>query len=219
MATTYSSFVPNIATHVVGCPNGTIEFLVRKVVIDLCNRAPVLVKHIDPFSVNATDFDYSVVTPTDTELVDIIKAELTIPATFTSIPLTTCTPLEAYSIFPTWPDTINTSQPTHIFCEGDGIVNFAPVPDGTVIYNCKLVASLRPTEASTNFDSEVAKRYSRAIFHGVLHEALMIPNTSWTDSKMSLFHGKQWANLVNEAKIRANKGFGRNNISIKQAPW
>jgi hypothetical protein len=98
-------------------------------------------------------------------------------------------------------------------------VSVIPVPDAAQSYTLYLYCAIRPTLAATGMDSTIYATYRRTIYHGVLHELMMMPKRPWTDEKRAEYHGKQWEYMTANARARANKSFSRANISVVPAPW
>ena len=61
--------------------------------------------------------------------------------------------------------------------------------------------------------------FNRAIFHGTLHELLMMPERSWTDAKTAMYHGKQWTYLLGAARLRGETGFNAGSLAASMRPF
>jgi hypothetical protein len=221
MATvSFDSMIGELSMHVSGCPTAVMDAMVRKIATDLCERAKVWRITLPYITLTAGVADFVLASNvSDTEISTIIDGNLYL----SDLPKTTdiiyTTAEKVYKNYPQWPDTVNPSQPLYMFSTAENHVNVHPVPDTAHTYKLQLQVAIRPTITAAGWDSTLANQYKRVIFHGVLHELMLMPNKSWTDEKTSLYHGKQWAYLVNQARARANKSFGRANIHVQMVGW
>lgn len=221
MATvTFDSMVLQIAPQVPGCPTAVISATIRKIATDLCERAKVWRVALTPVVLVSGTYNYSLVSPTaGTEVSSIIAASMALTTTKAKKNLIPVTGDYIFNADAYWPDVVNLNEPRFIFRLDESSFNLSPVPGTADTYTLNMYAAIRPTLAGTTIDSGIASQYQREIYHGVLHELMMIPDRVWSDDKKSLYHGKQWTFLLNSAKARANKGFGRTNITVNQSPW
>ncbi len=221
MATvTFDSLTYEVAPHIPGCPTAIISATIRKVAIDLCERAKVWRIAITPVSVVSGTYNYALVSPiAGTEVSAILHANMHLTAGATDRPIEITTGEVIFGIAPNYPDLVSTGEPRAMFQLDEATANVYPVPDSADTYTINLFAAIRPTPTAATVDSAIASQYRRVLFHGALHELMMLPDRVWTDDQKSLYHGKQWTYLLNAAKARANKGFGRADINIVQRPW
>ena len=218
--TTFDSIVASIAPHVPGCPTAVISAEIRKIATDLCERAKVWRVALTPIVLVSGTYNYALTSPvTGTEVSSILSASVKLTNTGVSKTLEPTTGELVFAWHPEWPDTVNLGEPTNIFKIAEDSFNVIPVPGTADTYTVSIYAAIRPNLTATGMDSAIANQYQREIFHGVLHELMLIPDRPWTDDQKSLYHGKQWTYLLNNARARANKGFGRTNISVNNRPW
>lgn len=217
---TYSSVFGDISPNVPGVPDAVLSFYINKVTIDLCERAKVWRVAYAPVTLVANQAGYTVTSPTaQTELSAILTAKVYLASTATWKDLDPVTTEQVFKVYPAWPDTTETKEPTAVTRVDEGTVSIVPKPDAVQTYTLYLYCAVRPTLTATGVDSTIYATYRRAIYHGVLHELMTMPKRPWTDEKRALYHGKQWEYMVNTARARANKSFSRANISVVPAPW
>jgi hypothetical protein len=48
---------------------------------------------------------------------------------------------------------------------------------------------------------------------------MLMKGRKWSDPKTALIHGKQWQYLVQDARARVNKSFGRSDVAVQMVPW
>ena len=216
----YSTFVPEVAPHVQGCPTYVIEQYIAKVVCDLCTRAGIWRADMTDITLVADDYNYLVASSVaNTEIVNLLQARLVPSNTDYPKPLEILTDDDLRNRFSQWPDTDNPGEPLYIFRNDEQSVNLSPVPDDADTYTLKLYGTIRPTSTATGWEGTLQQQYRRALFHGVLYELMTIPERTWTNDKFGTYHGKQWTNMVAAARARANLGFGRNSIHVQHKPW
>lgn len=218
--TTFDSIVASIAPQVPGCPTAVISAEIRKIATDLCERAKVWRVALTPITMVSGTYNYALTSPVvGTEVSTLISSKIKLTTAGTSKNLEPTTMEAVFSRNPEWPDTANLGEPTSIFKIAEDSFEVMPVPGTADTYTAYLYAAIRPTLTATGMDSAIANQYQREIYHGVLHELMMIPDRPWADDQKSLYHGKQWTFLLNNARARANKGFGRTDIKVTNRPW
>ncbi len=216
----FKTFFPDISPHVQGCPDPVMEFYIRRVCIELCNRAGVWRQELTPTTLSSGTYNYTLAAPfADAEVVALTGNRLYLTTADAYRTLQMVTEEQARLAYSTWPDTVNTGEPAAIFQRDTTSFNVVPVPDDADTYELHLTATLRPTKAATTFEETVFYDNNSAIFHGVLYELMLMPDRPWTNEKMALIHGKHWAHALNSARARANKGFGRADVTVQMRPW
>ena len=219
-ATTFDSMTADVAPFVPGCPTAIISATLRKVAIDLCDRAKVWRTALMPTTAVAGTYNYALVAPVaNTEVSAILYANAYLTTAATTKPMDVTTGEVMFLSHPDWPNTAAPGEPQTLFNTDDQTINVFPVPDAADTYTLNIFAAIRPTHLSTGISTAVSNQYRRELFHGTLHELMLIPDRVWTDPEKSLYHGKQWTYLLNAARARANKGFGRASINVVPRPW
>lgn len=217
----FSNYTTEVAPHVDGCPTAVMTAYIRKVFIDLCERAKIWRVPLTDVPLVAGTYDYSLVSPiAGTEVSALLVAQVTTasnPTAVTNLPVSTME--VALSRFPDWPNLNAESAPYMLFQQSPSQFSVAPVPDNKDTYTVRLRAAIRPTISAVNVEDSLMNEYRRAWFHGAIHELMAMPGRHWSNDKLALYHGKQWEYFLNNAKARANKGFGRASISVAQRPW
>ena len=217
---TYTSVFGDIAANVAGVPDTVLQFYMNKVTIDLCERAKVWRVTYAAIPLVATQSAYTVTSPVaQTELSAILTAKVYLGSTAKWKDLDVVTAEQVFDVYPDWPETTETKEPTAVTRRDEATVSVVPNPDAAQAYTLYLYAAIRPTLAATGLDSTIYATYRRAIYHGVIHELMMMPKRPWSNDKLAAYHGKQWEWLVNSARARANKSFSRANINVVPAPW
>ena len=221
MATiTYQSIYGDLAANVPGVPDVVLGFYINKVVIDLCERAKVWRVNYAAVTLTPNTYSYTVSSPVaQTELSSILLAKVYLGSTARFKDLDVVTTEQVFEFYPQWPQTPETKEPTAVTRLDEASVAVVPVPDSAQAYTLYMYCAIRPTLAATGMESTVYATYRRAIYHGVLHELMMMPKRPWTDEGRAQYHGKQWEFMIASARARANKSFGRANVNVVPAPW
>lgn len=218
---TINTYATEIAPHVDGCPTAVIATYIRKVFIDLCERAKIWRVPLTTVTLVSGTYEYALVSPiAETEVSALLDAQVTkasIPTVNRQLDISTME--VAQNLFPDWPNTNVTGEPRLLFQMSPSMFDIAPVVGDKDTYTLKMKAAIRPTMTAVNVESTLMNEYRRAWFHGTIHELMMLPGRTWSNDKLALYHGKQWEYFMNSARARANKGFGRTSISVKQRPW
>ena len=191
--TTYESLLPEILPMVIGCPDNLIINSIRRAVIELCEKAGVYQKELDPINTVSGTYEYDLEPPTGTVVHKILwvthKGEALEP-------LTT-------SLFeerqPKWRDDSGTTK--YFVKQGQQFVWLVPVPDTTLTSSTILRAELRPKDTSTACDSEVMSDYRDQILNGTLFRLLRVPGRDWTDFASA----QVYASLFQEGLIYAER--------------
>lgn len=217
---TYSSIFGDISANVPGVPDVVLAFYMNKVAIDLCERAKVWRVAYAPVTLVAGQVGYTLASPTaQTELSSILTAKAYLGSVTKWKDLDVVTVEQVFKVYPDWPDTAEVKEPTAVTRVDEATVSIIPKPDSAQTYTLYLYCAIRPTLTAMGMDSTIYATYRRTIYHGVLHELMMMPKRPWTDEARAQYHGKQWEYMVANARARANKSFGRANISVVPAPW
>ena len=205
----FSTFVKEVAPYLAGCPTAVIESQIRKVTIDLCERAKVWVVTLPSVPTIPGDAVYALApVVVEAEVSSVETLSLTTPTVTKELtpqisrPITDPGPGEPYAY----------SQPT------SASVELFPTPDAAS-YTLGGRVAIRPTDIATSCEQFILSDYRRAIFHGVLYELMEMPDRPWSDEKGAIRHGKQWGYFVYLAKAKSNSGNGAVSLFVRQRPW
>jgi len=212
--TSFTDMALTVSPYVPGCPSSVISSVVKRVVTDLCARAGVWREYGESLAVTTGDHEYTLATPSVYgEIIQIYSARITIDSKTTDMSYLELSDVQR--LYPNWPvDTDGT--PVLYTHAGVDTILLAPVPDadGTLVP----YVGLQPTPAATVWPSSLYARHRRCVLHGTLHDLMMMPERPWTSDKTALYHGKQWTYLLNSARINADRGFNRSEVSVQMRP-
>lgn len=213
---TFASMVPDISAFLPGCPSLVIERTVRKMAIDLCQRAKVWEGELVPITLVPGTHEYDMVPESDfAEATDVVDAYL-LKSDGTKVSLPYRPLLQVRRLRPSWPQD-DVGQPQMVSTGDRFRLLVAPVPDEAA--DVYVRAKLRPTDTAVSWEKPMYDEFKRALFHGTLHELMLMPDRSWFDEKQGINHGKQWTYLLNSARYRAESNFNSGALAVEQRPF
>lgn len=215
--TTFASVVPEMSAFLPGCPSLVIESTIRKIVADLCQRGRVWEDDVTSFPTAIGVYVYTL-TPAVSYAEIIEPARLwSTRADDTTFDITRLTRAKMARVHPGWPVN-DDGEPQH-YQPGatPAELKLAPVPDAVITIQAR--AKLRPTATAAEWPDYLYREHHRAVFHGVLHELMGMPNRTWSDAKLAVYHGKQWTYLLSQATIRAAQEYGSEDLTVEMRPF
>jgi len=211
---TYAAMVPDVSAFLQGCPNPAIERTLRKVSADLCQRAKVWRAELPVIPLVASTTEYTPVSPVAYgEFVETVYGYTTIASTIRNLKVHSFD--KTRRVYPEWPMQTN-GTPAVLTVRTPGTVMLAPTPDAVGTLN--IFGVLRPTANADSWDAQMYREFHRELFHGVMHELLLMPDRSWSDPAAAKYHGSQWTYLLNLARDRADRGYNTGNLSVDMCP-
>lgn len=222
LTTPFSALVDDISAFVPGCPSPVIERTIRKIAIDLCQRGKVWEADLAPMTLTASVYSYVLASPVDYgEVTDLMDASITLADSGSRVTLRWI-PLQNLRLTrPSWP-LDDAGQPMYVSTSEPNSLYVAPVPDATMTLNLRGV--LRPAATATEWPSYLHDEFKRVLFHGSIHELLMMPGRSWSmgdkqSAATAQYHGKQWTYLLNAARHRVNTSYNAQSLSVQMRPF
>lgn len=211
----YKSMLQEASVHLIGCPDYAIENAYKNVIRELCERGRVWRGDLSDINIVSGTYTYAPVSPlTHAEVVAVVSASTLIAGVKKPLPFRQLDAVR--SAWPTWPETA-TGEPVVFTRMDNATMSVAPVP-ATTAGVIKSFGALRPTNASTVWDLDLYYEFKDTLLHGVLHKLFLLPQRPWTDLKMAEYHGKQWTFKLNEARIRAERGFNTDTSQVQMRP-
>lgn len=211
----FDDMVNDLSPYVPGCPDPVIARTVRKVIIDMCQRAKVWHEDFLPVDLVVGQAAYALRSPVSYGVcTDVTGGYTLINGQKTNLTWEKLTAVK--SRYPNWPED---SQGTvrYITSATLGEVLLAPVPDvgGTL----NLRGYLRPSTDATGWDADLYDEFQRVIFHGVLYDLMLMLGRGWADPKLAAVHGRQWTQLLAAARDRASRGYNTDDLSVAMRPF
>lgn len=216
MATvTFKSMIQEASVHLIGCPDYAIENAYRNVAREFCERARVWRGNLTDISIVAGTHTYAPVSPlAHAEVVAVLSADTIIDSVKRELPFRQLDAVKRS--YPTWPE-FATGTPTVFTRMDNATMSVAPVPDASAGV-IKAFAALRPTAVATVWDQDLFYEFRETLLNGVLHKLLLLPQRPWSDLKLAEYRGKQWTFRLNEARIRAERGYNTDTSQVQMRP-
>lgn len=206
--------VPDISAFLQGCPNVTIERTLRKMATDLCQRAKVWRAELPQINLVAGTTEYTPASPVAYgEVVEIISAYTTISGQNRDLKWVSYE--KARRLYPEWPMSED-GTPLLVTSRTAGTIMLAPTPDAVGTMNAYAV--LRPTATTDSWEDTMYREFHRELFHGVMHELMLMPERPWSNPKLAEYHGKQWTFLLATARDRADRDYNTDGLSVQMRP-
>lgn len=216
MTIAFADIVPDISAYLQGCPSLVVERTARKIATDFCQRAKAWTADMTPITLVPGTHDYNLVSPLAyAEPTDVVDAYI-VKVDGTKVSLRWAPFGYVRSAYPAWPQE-DSGQPAYLTATSVGQILLAPVPDEAATLYVR--AAVRPTADAVVWEQWLYDEFKRVIFHGVLHELLLMPARPWTDEKAGMYHGKQWTFLLNAGRDRANRGYNVGSLSVEMRPF
>ena len=202
MTVPLTTFLPDIAIEVPGCPQPLIEHHIVRVLADFCMQSRYLTEILPAKDVVANLNEYAVAPSSannqlvrieevwyDGEAIDPVSvaeldAEITGWRTDTGLPR------------------IYASE------DGEGTLLLVPVPDADAAgaLKIKISIALDPTTSPTGFDPILYRRYGQGIAAGVKAKLMAIPGQSWSNPDLASQYSREYQVTVSTAKEASRKG-------------
>lgn len=211
--TAFADMVPDVSAFLPGCPSLVIERTMRKIAIDMCQRAKVWEMDTVPFTIVPGNNRVVVASPAlYAEVTDITSATMVL-TDGTEVPLERMGYNELRRVYPA----SATGQPVYYSKVSESELVLAPTP--LVTADLFVKAYVRPTPTADGIETWLYSEFHRLMFHGTLHELMTMPERSWTDLKTAAYHGKQWTYLLSEAKVRVSRGYDIGSQAVQMRPF
>jgi hypothetical protein len=193
----FDSIMRDVLPYVPGCPDSVVENSLRSSSIELCEKAGVYTKELDPISTTAGIYEYEFDQPVGTKVDKIVWA------IYDGTDLEAITPRGLEGQNPKWRS--NTSTPKHFIQQSPDTFWLVPVPDSSLSNAIIMNVSLKPSRTSNNIATEIADDYRDAIVYGSLYRLLRMPARDWTDPAAAADYAGLFRQQVEEASIKARK--------------
>jgi hypothetical protein len=200
----FESFMKDVLPYVPGCPDTVVENALRSSSIELCEKAAVYTRELDPIGTVAGIHEYEFGQPVGTKVDKILWA------IHDGKDLEAISPRGLESQNPKWRD--NTSTPRHFLQQSPDLFWLVPVPDTTLSNAVVMNVSLKPSRGSNNISTQIADNYRDGIVFGALYRLLRMPARDWSDPMAAADYAGMFRQAVEEAEIKARRadiGIGR----------
>jgi len=94
-----------------------------------------------------------------------------------------------------------------------------PSPNTDMPYTMRMFVALKPTRTATGMDSVIFDELEEAITHGALQYLLLVPDVTWSDKDLAVYHARQYTYQCAERRARANIGNARGAVRARMQPF
>lgn len=212
--TSYESFFPYILPEVPGAPEPVILLAIRSAAIEFCERSLILTRDHDPVTLVEGIIDYDLEPPVkDTLIIKIQRAWVNgnkidpLAPDFIAAASVYNRLYEDYEAKP--------STPQYYLQKEERSVTVWPVPDKNYRNGLTMRVALKPTRSSESVEDVIFEDYAEVIAAGALSRLMASTGKPYTNVQMAAVNKMMFDRGVNVAKLRANAGHVRSNLSVK----
>lgn len=198
--TAFTAYLSEVMPFVADCPKVIVVNAIRNAAIEFCERTLIWQTNLAAMNVAAGTGEYTVATPTDTVLVEIMHCwydnTLLIPKDHDGL-----TRIFRLSDWRTAP-----GHPRYFTRTSSAVMQLVPVPDISEAGAVKMRVALAPTRTATGADSELYNEYLMVIAAGAKAYLYGMHGQVFYDPAMALQLRREFMVGVANARIKVNKG-------------
>lgn len=206
-AVAYTQWLDHIQPHVPDCPSPMILQAVRQACIEFCRASRYLRVNLDPFNTVVDDDEYELPAPVDT----VVSSVLNVRCGDRLLDAATQEDLDAEANY--WRDL--QGQPSRYIQPDEETIILNPVPQEIVAV--RILAALRPSQASGGVDGVIFERFMLPIASGAMAWLMAMPAVAWSNPELSAYHSGLFRAGIAEAADKAARGL-TNNKALRSKP-
>lgn len=192
----YTQWLDHVQPHVPDCPSPMILLAVRQACIDFCRQSRYLRVNLDVFNTVVGDDEYELAPPTDT----VVSAVLNVRCGSRLIDAAKQEDLDAEANY--WRDL--EGPPTRYLQPDEASIILNPVPQEIVAV--RILAALRPSQASGGVDEAIFERFLDPVASGALSRLMAMPGVAWSNPELAGYHAQIFNSGISDAADRAARG-------------
>jgi hypothetical protein len=204
----YEAFLSRVLPEVTGCPEIIAIQAIRDAAIDFCERSHAYQQDLDPITTRKAAGEYDLEPPTGYVVARIMNAWFGPNKLVPAAPDMIRVP-DAYRATP------GQSSPKFYFQKTAKTFSVLPVPDVQTNSALTIRAALKPTRSSDSIDDEIFEEYAEIIAHGAKYRLMLMPAKPFSNESAAAIEKALFDAGVNKARLRANTGYVRSNLSVK----
>jgi hypothetical protein len=207
--TPFEDLLPELAVRLPGCPEPLALAMLRQAAIGFCHETHILKGGVDEVLTRAGEAEY-----------ELFAQESEVE--FIMLDALHCndTPLRALTRdqLRGWPHSMQTREgaPVGYLQLGPNTVRLLPVP--ATVSTLRATGVLRPTRDADSLPDGLAGRWEQAIIDGATMRAALIPDQPFSNPNLAAYYQGQFAAARQQARIEANRGSSRANLSVAMRP-
>ena len=195
---TVSSVVPQVAVHVPEASHPVISIALINAARDLCQKARVLRKTLDPIDSVADQGVYSPSYPAGYELVDFINVR------FEDRGLSPTTTTKLGERDPKWRD--KSGNVDWYLRDGANGIRLVKKPSSAVTDAINIEAAVKPALGGDDIDDLLVSEHLGALVDGTLYYLYRMPNKPWSSMNSAGSHNELFQYAIDQAWNRASDG-------------
>ena len=196
----YTQWLDHVQPHVPDCPSPMIILAVRQACIEFCRSSRYLRVSLDPFNTVVGDDEYELAPPADT----VVSAILNVRCGSRLIDAAMQEDLDAEANY--WRDL--EGPPTRYLQPDEASIILNPVPQEVVAV--RILAALRPSQASGGVDEAIFERFLDPVASGALARLMAMPGVAWSNPQLAAYHADVFSSGVSVAADKAARGLTDN---------
>lgn len=187
-----------------GCPVDILTNYIRNAAIEFCDKTLIWQYDIPAIDVVANTATYALTAPTGATVAKIVK--VTFNGQQELYPVDNDYLVRKYG---DW--TIQSGGPRYVTQIPPDLTHaiLVPNPSDSTVAALKVRVALKPTRASTFFDSNIAESYATDIAHGAISMLASVPGKPYFNPKLAAYSKDCFKEGINKARIRADKALMR----------
>lgn len=210
MATTsYLAFLPEVIPYVHDCPQIAAVSAIRSAAIEFCERSSYWQVSLAPIDAVISTGEYTPVVPAGARIADLLHVW------YNTILLVPKSNEELTKLYRGIDWRTLVGQPSFYCSDLSGVVRVVPAP--SVSYTGAIVvrASLAPTRASVDIETNIYEKQAEVIAMGARARLLGMSGQPAYDPMQAQAQRSAFLAGCNNARIRANKAASRSSVAIE----
>lgn len=210
--TAWADFYDHILPDVNGVTSAVVDFTLRQVCIEFCERSGIHSTQVTAMDIVADTAAYSLTSPVSGTEPYQVKA-----VWFDGRPLDMA-PMDALaSVNPYWATEESAESWAYTQRQPDQIILY-PIPTEAVTAGLRVEVLLRPTQDASGLTDWIAGRYMRQLAAGVKARLMAQPNRPWTNVEYAAVYNAEYRDALTRATIDANRSLMRAALSVRMRP-
>ena len=204
----YEAFLSRVLPEVTGCPEIVAVQAIKDACIEFCEKSHVYQVDLDAVTTVNGLGEYDLEPPTGYVVARLMNVW------FGNDKLAPAAP-DMIRVPDAYRQTAGQSNPKFYFQKTAKTVSVLPVPDKTTVSALTIRASLKPTRASESIDDEIFEEYAEIVSHGAKYRLMLSPGKPYSNQAAAVIEKGLFDAGINKARLRANTGYVRSNMSVK----
>lgn len=196
----YTQWLDHVQPHVPDCPSPMILLAVRQACIEFCRSSRYLRANLDAFNTVVGDDEYELAPPTDT----VVAAVLNVRCDGSLLEAARQEDLDAEVNY--WREL--EGPPTRYIQPDEATIILNPIPQEIVAV--RILAALRPSQASGGVDQAIFERFLDQTASGALARLMAMPGVAWSNPELAGYHAQIFNSGIADAADRAARGLTDN---------